>query len=219
MHRSSRIFPFFLVVRFFFVFSFQLNSKKKKIKKNADLHVEGRKSIKPCHACQKERKKNVCRLLLFLFFLIVLFVCFFATSFISISFLKKTFHLHLLVLHLPFQDPFRGKKKKEGKKKRKTHRRQGQGQLDQDTYIIYFLPSLLLLEELVCLFLSFFNFLSPFLSSVCEDQVGKVRLQPVPGNHLAELWRAIVWEFKVRAQAALAERVQVLIHKRQGEVS
>lgn len=60
---------------------------------------------------------------------------------------------------------------------------------------------------------------SPSLTSVREDQVGKVRLQPVAGNHLAEFWRAIVWELKVGAQAALAERVQVLIHKRQGEVS
>lgn len=58
-----------------------------------------------------------------------------------------------------------------------------------------------------------------FCMSVCEDQVGKVRLQPVPGDHFTELWRAIVWEFEVGAQAALAERVQVLIHKRQGEVS
>lgn len=107
----------------------------------------------------------------------------------------------LLVLHLP-PGPFR---KPTGGMARDNLTR---------THIIYSLPSLLLLEELF-LFLFFFF----FCSSVCEDQVGKVRLQPVPGNHLTEFWRAIVWEFKVRAQAALAEGVQVLIHKRQGEVS
>lgn len=94
------------------------------------------------------------------------------------------------------------------------------GQPDQDTYIIYSLPSLLLLKELFfCPPPSSSTTTSPSLTSVCEDQVGKVRLQPVAGNHLAEFWRAIVWELKVGAQAALAERVQVLIHKRQGEVS
>lgn len=100
------------------------------------------------------------------------------------------------------------------------------GQPDQDTYIIYSLPSLLLLKELFFLCpppplssTTTTTTTSPSLTSVREDQVGKVRLQPVAGNHLAEFWRAIVWELKVGAQAALAERVQVLIHKRQGEVS
>lgn len=122
-------------------------------------------------------------------------IAFFATSFIRISFLKP--HLASWI-STSLQDPSAKKTPKEA-----------QGQLDQDTYIIYSLPSLLLLE----------NSLSFFCISVCEDQVGKVRLQPVPGNHLTEFWRAIVWEFKVRAQAALTERIQVLIHKREGEVS
>lgn len=94
------------------------------------------------------------------------------------------------------------------------------GQPDRDTYIIYSLPSLLLLKELFFFSLSSpYTATSPSRTSVCEDQVGKVRLQPVAGNHLTEFWRAIVWELKVGAQASLAERVQVLIHERQGEVS
>lgn len=110
----------------------------------------------------------------------------------------------LLVLHLP-PGPLRKKKKKP------TGGRAGDNLTR--TYIISYLPSLLLLAQL------FFSVLFFVFFSVCEDEVGKVRLQPVPGNHLTEFWRAVVWEFKVRAQAALTERVQVLIHKRQGEVS
>lgn len=109
----------------------------------------------------------------------------------------------LLVLHLP-PGPLR--------KKKKTHRRQGWGQFDQDIYN-FISPFSVITSSTV-----FFGFVFLFFS-VCEDEVGKVRLQPVPGNHLTEFWRAVVWEFKVRAQAALTERVQVLIHKRQGEVS
>lgn len=110
----------------------------------------------------------------------------------------------LLVLHLP-PGPLRKKEKNP------TGGRAGDNLTR--TYIISYLPSLLLLAQL------FFSVLFFFFFSVCEDKVGKVRLQPVPGNHLTEFWRAVVWEFKVRAQAALTERVQVLIHKRQGEVS
>lgn len=140
--------------------------------------------------------KKVCRL-----------CCFFCVCFFCYQLHK---HLipqtspRLLVLHLP-PGPLRKKKKKKPT-----------GGMAGDnltrTYIISYLPSLLLLAQL-------FFFFGFFFFSVCEDEVGKVRLQPVPGNHLTEFWRAVVWEFKVRAQAALTERVQVLIHKRQGEVS
>lgn len=137
-----------------------------------------------------DKKKKVCRLCFFSLF----FLFFFATSFISISFLKP--HLASWSSTSP-PGPLSRKKPTGGRARDNLTR----------THIISYLPSLLLLEQLC----SFF--------SVCEDQVGKVRLQPVPGNHLTEFWRAVVWEFKVRAQAALTERVQVLIHKRQGEVS
>lgn len=163
-------------------------------------------------------EKNVCRLCFFSFLFCSLFfkffVCFchvlfvfffFATSFISISFLKTSPRLPVL-LHLPPGPPL---------EKKPTRR-----QVNRDTYIIYFLPFLCYYKSNFSPFFSLSLLFFPlFLSSVCEDQVGKVRLQPVPGDHLTELWRAIVWELKVRAQAALAERVQVLIHKRQGEVS
>lgn len=138
--------------------------------------------------------KKVCRLCFFFFF--------FATSFISISFLKP----HLASWSsTSLQDP--------SEKRKKTHRRQGWGQFDQDIYN-FISPFSVITSSTV-----FFGFVFCFVFSVCEDEVGKVRLQPVPGNHLTEFWRAVVWEFKVRAQAALTERVQVLIHKRQGEVS
>lgn len=53
---------------------------------------------------------------------------------------------------------------------------------------------------------------------VCKNQVRKVRFEPVPSYHFAELRRAIVWKFKVGAQAALAKRLQLLIHQREGEI-
>lgn len=84
-----------------------------------------------------ERKKNRLQTLRFFFF--------FATSFISISFLKP--HLASWSSNLPSRRTLQGRKKGE-----KTTGGMAKGQLDQDAYIIYSLPSLLLLEEL-CFFL------------------------------------------------------------------
>lgn len=74
---------------------------------------------------------------------------FFATSFISISFLKP--HLASWSSNLPSRRTLQGRKKGE-----KTTGGMAKGQLDQDAYIIYSLPSLLLLEELCFFFFSFF---------------------------------------------------------------
>lgn len=141
-------------------------------------------------------EKNVCRL-----------CCFF-------SLFCYQLHKHLIPQTSPrLPGPPPPSRTLQGEKK--THRRAGLG-TTWPGHIYNFISPFSVITRA-----TFFSLppLSLALNSVCEDQVGKVRLQPVPGNHLTEFWRAIVWEFKVRAQAALAERVQVLIHKRQGEVS
>lgn len=55
--------------------------------------------------------------------------------------------------------------------------------------------------------------------STREHQVRVVRLQPVPGDHLAELRGAIIRELEVGPEAALtAARVQVFVHQGQAQV-